>query len=172
MQPQTNEWSKNSSLHRQFHQRWWQMGLTADNVALGNKVLVVFLSALKIRAPSNVFLLLLSVIWAQQSLVICCWLLHVLQAVVWVSKSDLYSKAVGAGDPVSVPYEEVVFSQGLWHDYAMAPEVCIFQGLFLDQILSMPMVWMPVCDWSTFGVFCFSLIWKELISYPPRPLRD
>lgn len=47
-------------------------GLMADNVALGNKVLVVFLSALKIRAPSNVFLLLLSVIWAQQSLVICC----------------------------------------------------------------------------------------------------
>lgn len=57
-----------------------------------------------------------------------------------VGKSDLYSKAVGAGDPVSVPYEEAVFSHGLWYDFAMAPEVCISQGLFLDRIFSMPMV--------------------------------
>ena len=75
------------------------MGVMADNLALGNMVLVVFLSALKRRALSN-----------------------------------LNVKAVGAGDPVSGPYEEAVFLQGLQYAYVMAPEVCIFQGVFLDQV--------------------------------------
>jgi len=42
-------------------------------------------------------------------------------------------KAAAAGDPVSVPYEEAVFLQGLQYDYVRAPEVCIFQGVFLEQ---------------------------------------
>lgn len=52
--------------------------VTADNLALQNTVLVVFLSTQKIRALSNPFSFLLSVIWAQQILVICCWPVHVL----------------------------------------------------------------------------------------------
>lgn len=43
-----------------FHQGWQQMRVTAGNLALENMVLVVFLSALKIGALSNLFWFLLS----------------------------------------------------------------------------------------------------------------
>lgn len=47
-----------------------------------------------------------------------------LRTVVSVSKSDLC-----AGDPVSIPYEEAAFLQGLPYDYVVEPEVCIFQAV-------------------------------------------
>lgn len=47
--------------------------------------------------------------------------------------SDLYSKAVGAEDPASISSEEAVVLQGLQYNHVMASEVCIFQGVFLDQ---------------------------------------
>lgn len=152
------------------------MGVTADSLVLGNMVLVVFLSKLfqlfrKIRALFNLCPFLLSVIWAQQILEICRWLLHELYPITSISESDMYSKAAGAGDPAPDAWGSWIL-QGLRYGYGMAPEVCIFQGVFLDDIWFVPMVWMLVCDWSTLGVFCFSFIWKQLISRPLRPLQE
>lgn len=77
------------------------------------------------HSEDNKYLFLFSVMQAQQISVFCCWLVHVLQTVISISKKGLYSKAAGTGVAVSVTCEEVVFLCSLWYDCVMTPEVYV-----------------------------------------------
>lgn len=57
-----------------------------------------------------------------------------------VSKNGFYSKAAGAGDPVSITCEEAVFLHSLCYDYVMTPEVYVLslEGCLGDITFKVP----------------------------------
>lgn len=100
-----------------------------------------FFLTLKIRVLSCKFLFLFSDMQAQQISVFCCWLVHVLQTVISVSKNGLYSKAAGAGHPVSISCGEAVFLHSLWYDYVMTSEVYVLSQRDVWDTLPSKLIW-------------------------------